>query len=199
MGTGPRACQVSSGRLEACHLSRFESGHEQGKHRVRHDSERAAPWRGISMVRRRPWVRVPQRASKVLQISGFCCQSRRAGEPLFSTEGHGSPCDLRRSRKSLGVARRLEGSNPSPSAQPGGAPHKGAPLLALRRFRRPQRPVRGSPRASAQIHWLECSLANDWRTNAARIRSRDRAPIGADTELHGRRRRILREKDSPSR
>jgi len=159
LGTGPRACQVSSGRLEACHLSRFESGHEQGKHRVRHDSERAAPWRGISMVRRRPWVRVPQRASKVLQISGFCCQSRRAGEPLFSTEGHGSPCDLRRSRKSLGVARRLRGlrSLPLRSTKRRAARRLSSGVAAV------SETASASPPESVEIQWLGCSLADDWR------------------------------------
>src|SRR5215471_1081011 len=35
----------------------------------------------------------------------------------------------------------------------------------LRRFRRPHRPVHGRPSTSAEMQWLECSLANDWRTD----------------------------------
>jgi hypothetical protein len=42
-----------------------------------------------SMVRRRPWVRVPQRASKVLQIGRLCCPARRPRPPLSSRGRHG--------------------------------------------------------------------------------------------------------------
>ena len=66
--------------------------------------------------------------------------------------------------------RRIEGSNPSPSARKA-APRKGAPLLTLRRFRRPEHRIHRSPRASPEIPRLAYSLANDWRTDEGRIRA----------------------------
>jgi hypothetical protein len=106
---------------------------------------------------------------------------------------------LRRSRKSLGVARRLEGSNPSRSAQPSGAPCKGAPLLPLRRFRKPHRSVHTDPRASTQIQRLWCSLANDWRTDPRRIAPKSPLSSGPLSVGSSRQLRLFRGRGGGSR
>jgi hypothetical protein len=51
----------------------------------------------------------------------------------------------------------------------------------MRRFRRPQPPVRWSPRRSTEIHWFAPSLANNWRTAELERRPGPRLP-GVSTQ-----------------
>src|SRR5262245_1620885 len=60
--------------------------------------------------------------------------------------------------------QRLDGSNPSPSAQPSGAPHKDAPPLTLRRFQRPERRIHERPRSPQK----STDLNARWRTTGER-------------------------------
>ena len=62
----------------------------------------------------------PSRASRC----GSACAAAGSTSSTPATSARSDASDARRSRKSLGVARRLEGSNPSPSAQQAERPEK---------------------------------------------------------------------------
>jgi hypothetical protein len=90
---------------------------------------------------------------------------RAAAAPIFRAEGWQSG-RMRRSRKPLSVVRRIEGSNPSPSAQPSGSRRgsrfgAGARGLANRNAQSLQ--VRGRLRKSTDFtpHWRRVAHDGD--------------------------------------
>ena len=105
--------------------------------------------------------------------------------PLTPSLGVSGPGDLlgpgehamRRSRKPLSVVRRIEGSNPSPSAfrtSDAGLRHASG--------------VRFSPLASGEVHCFRCAVANHWRTGR-KPRRRVRTPGAARGALAVERRK----------